>query len=113
MLVIKFAIASHHHYEPYHSHHPTDAERRHDDIPWLILQLLIQTTTKHLRKIINCRSRKSAIKPCFLCYKSEKKTTVFPLATAATWLTALILSDIIRLLLKRSGGAADRLWQRK
>ena len=49
MLVIKFVIASHHHYEPYHSHHPTDAERRHDDIPWLILQLLIQTTTKHLR----------------------------------------------------------------
>ena len=34
--------------------------------------------------------------------------TVFPVATAATWLTAVILSDMIRLLL---GGAGDRLWQ--
>ena len=37
--------------------------------------------------------------------------TVFPVATAATWLTALILSDMMRLLIGRDGGAGGRLWQ--
>ena len=39
----------------YHCHDPTDAEWRHDYVPRLILQLLIQPTTKHLRRfIVSC-----------------------------------------------------------
>ena len=38
----------------YHCHDPTDAERGHDDVPWLILQLLIQPATKHLQRLIWC-----------------------------------------------------------
>ena len=38
----------------YHCHDPTDAERRHDDVARLILQLLIQPTSKHLQRLIQC-----------------------------------------------------------
>ena len=38
----------------YHCHDPTDAERRHDDVSRLILQLLIQPTSKHLQRLIQC-----------------------------------------------------------
>ena len=91
----------------YHCHDPTDAERGHNDVARLILQLLIQPTTKHLQRLMWC-VRKSS-------YQSNLKMqiafTVFPVATAATWLTALILSDMMRLLIGRDGGADGRLWQ--